>query len=67
MINCYCKTGRISLDLKLKSKLLVNVVNEIKKLDVDDFPAMIFFEGIKAGITNATMLKNSSKIILLNS
>jgi|LWDU01.1.fsa_nt_gi hypothetical protein len=67
MINSYCKTGRISLDLKPKSKLLVSVVNEIKKLGVDDFPAMMFFEGIKAGITNAAMLKNSSKIILLNS
>ena len=67
LINSYCKAGKISLKEDVQNKLLVNIINEIKKLGVDEFPAMTFFEGIKAGVLNAEILKNSSKMILLNS
>jgi len=67
LINSYCKSGKISLEKEISDKLLANIVKEIKKLGVSQFPAMTILEGIKAGISNAELLKNSRKVILIDS
>ena len=66
LINNYCITGKIDLDFETDNKVLDSIRQKLLKSNIKDFPANAFFVGIKSGIPNAELLKNSSSIILLD-
>jgi hypothetical protein len=66
IINSTCTFGIISLNHELNDKLLVDIFNFFKKQKFKNMPAMCFLEGIKCGIINSKIFKNSQSFILLD-
>ena len=67
LINSYCISGEIFLDKSSGNKLIDEIIEEVKKIGINNFPAMTFFEGVNVGIKNASMIRNTEQVILNDS
>lgn len=65
IINSTCTFGIVSLEEKIKDKLLIEIFKFFKDQNFKSMPSKCFFEGIKSGLINAKIFKNSANFILL--
>jgi hypothetical protein len=67
MINDFCSFGKIDFKSKYSDSLIDTIISSLKDSGVSQFPAKTFFEGVNTGIFNAKMIKETGKIILVDS
>lgn len=67
MINDYCVNGKIDFNNNITDELISNIIKTVQDFGTTSFPARIFFEGALVGIKNAKMIKETGKIIALDS